>query len=259
MAEENKETKQETEETEETEETSESTESSEKETSETEDLDTDDLSESDLAIAKEMYKALRDPKRNKTTVQNLAKNLGLSLGEGTVKTETKAEDTQGKQVKISDLVDENIPESWKPLAPILTKILENYQAQFVDPKFTQTEGNLHNERSTNALDWARDKYKDFDNYAQEMTEISQEMPPGKLTSQRDYNRYAERVYLLAKGSSSGEGNIADILAKTVNKTVKNAKRAKPGPSDVNRTKSDVTAKTPRDAIAMAMKELQSQK
>lgn len=240
------------EETQPTEETVEETEDGE-ETSEEND---EEESEEDKVLSRNLLKALRDPNRSESVIRNLAKNLGIKIGGDDVKDETKAVDkATGKVKSISELVDKHLPPQWKPMSQFLTAVLEEFQSEYVETKLQKTETDKHQERSDAAIEYLNNKYKDVAQYESKMAEIGADMAPSRLGNQKDYNKYIERIYQLAKGGSSDDGDINTRIAKAFGKTVKNAKRAKPGPSDVNRVKQDNTAKTPREAIAQAMEQL----
>jgi hypothetical protein len=214
----------------------------------------DDLSPDDVALAKSLMRALRDPSKNVSVIKNLATTLGIELGGSNVKSETKAVDSEtGKKRTIAQLVDENLPPEWKRMAPVMTALLENFQAQYVEDRFKQTTEEKHNERSNAALAHMAGKYKDYKAVEPRMLELAKDLQPGALRTQDDYNRYLERLYVLAKGT--GEGNLNSKISQALGKAVDNAKRAKPGPSDVSRVKQDVVAKTPAEAVRMAMRQL----
>lgn len=215
----------------------------------------DDLTEEDLEVAKEIYKSLRDPKKSESAIRNLAKTLNIKLEQDASKPSQVTDKDTGKKVSIKELVDSKLPPAWKAMGPMMAEILEAYQSEFVEKQFTKTQLNQHEERSVNAIEYGRTTYEDFSAYESTLEELSRELPPGKLDTQKDYNRYIDNLYTIAKARSGGNGNVNDKLAKLFGKTVKNAKRATPGPSDVNRVKVDNTAKTPMEAIKQAMAEL----
>lgn len=220
--------------------------------------DSDELSEEDVKLAKSLLKNLRDPGKGKQTAAELAKAFGVTL-EVDKKGEVTAVDKKtGEEVDIDALVNENLPEGWKTMGPILSKILAQYRDKVIAPKLTKNDIEKHTERSESAVEFLKNKYKDVDTLGDAMNEISQSVRPSKLETQADYNRYAEQIYKLAKGSVGDNGNTSLNLANIVKKTINNAKRATPGPSDVTRVKQDIHAKTPDEAVSLALRTLAGQ-
>lgn len=216
--------------------------------------ESDELSDEDVATAKELIKKLRTPGDREALVKSLAEQFGIKFGVEK-KDETVVQDKTTKTKRsIKDIVDEKLPPQWKAMGPILTEVLESINSEYIAPQFTATQEEKHLERVEAARAWAVEKYSDYEALGPKMAEIAQEVAPAKLNNLDDYKKYVDRIYKLAKGSDS-DGSLASKVAKIVQKTNKNAKRAKPGPSDVSQARNTVTAKTPEEAIKLAMKQL----
>lgn len=217
------------------------------------------LSEADISTAKQLYKALQDPKRGKEIIAGLAKSMGLELGtsgkpESTKPEKTVQEKDTGKAVSIADIVKNNLPVSMQPLAPALTKVFEEINAQVIESRFKELNAGRVNEKAEAAISYGEGKYKDWSRVYPIMEKLAPRFQPGDLKTQTDYNEYVDDLYALAKAKAGDTLNTQDTLKNLLNKHEKNVSRAKPSPSSGGQ-EMVTSAKTIQEAIDAAMKSL----
>ena len=239
---------------------SETTEEEDEEETETDDED-GGLSEEELKTAKQLLRQLKNGDTAKETVLALAKTFGIELGNVTKPSDTtNTKPSEAKQRKaIADIVNAEIPDNFMPLRGMLTKILTEINAEYIESQHTVSQEEKHRERTEAAREWAVSKYEDFEELGPVMAKIAQNVAPARLNTMQDYKDYIDTIYKAAKASHGGNKDLATKLSKIVQKTKNNAKRAKPGPSDVSSTKGDVKVNTVEDAIRLAEKQLRMKK
>lgn len=212
------------------------------------------LSPDDLKIAATLYKGLNSGDKTTQTkiITNLAGQLGIGLsGEGSSK---KAEDKEtGEQKSVKKLVEDNLPPSYKVMAPVLTTLLEKFQADFVKPEITSLAEGRQVEYEANAIQHLIDSKGEetVNAAAPKMQQLAKRFKPSGLQTQKDYNEYINDIYTLATKDTSSK-DVNQKVANSLKKTKQNSERAKPGPSDVTRVKRGSKPISVDDAVRMAM-------
>ena len=171
--------------------------SEEKTSEEVTEVKSDELSEDETQVAKDLFKALKDPEAAKIVIETLAKSAGIKIAEIETKKEEKA------AIKsIKDTVIAELGEDYKFLADKLGSVMEKVVNEAIDNKTKDIkatlEANAKNEQKKalgEALDFAWSGYQNVDTKIQnKVYELAEEIHPKEGS---DPAKYFDRLTKLA--------------------------------------------------------------
>lgn len=213
-----------------------------------------------LQQALNLYRTLTDPKASRDFVAQLAKDVGLEIKDTRITPEVATK-------TIVDKLKESLGEENEDLALRLAPVLEDLLKDAVKPtenlKLDQQIKEAQNEVNT-VFEKLSKELPDFDKLASEMDTIMKEMAPAKGVQMEKYLR---QIYKLAGGTVSSSTSSEKVIKqdtkvnklKEIEKISKNAKETKQNvSSDVeeDRTTKALERPTAKQAVMMAVRELQ---
>ncbi len=234
------------------EETQEETEETSEETSKEESEKDDKDSDVDLDKAKELYRALNNPRTAGPVIEMLAREAGLLKGN---KELTPKEEAKAKR-SLRDIVKERLGDDLGFLSDKLSDVIEGVleaHGQETNERFARYEADKAKDDVNRAVESLYSKYEDAIKYESKILELMDEFTPGKGVKM---GAYMEKLYKLAKSEAS-ELSAKDKMAKKLKSNSDDATARLSSSSTRETTTKDrpPKARSLDDAIDLAVKDL----
>ncbi len=205
--------------------------------------DPEEVAEREDAI--KLFRALKDPEKGRKVLEILARDAGITLGEGTKK-EQKNE--------IIEMLEESLGEGYTFLAPKLGPVLERLlkaQGDKFDQKLGEFRENDEKQKNDIAIDELLKEEKDFKIHAKRVASLMDELAPAKGQSQKSY---LKKLLIIARGEAKAVTPGRDERINRNRSDVSN-RLAPVGGSDRTNNKGR-SLPTLRESIAAAMNSIE---
>lgn len=155
----------------------------------------------DVDKAKELYRALNNPKTAHAVIEMLAKEAGLLKG----KEELTPKEEKVVKKALRDIVKEKLGDDLgfmgDKLADVIEAVLEEH-GKDTQAKFAKIEAEKAQNEVSRAVENIYSKYEDAPKYEKRMLELMDEFTPGKGVNM---NAYMDKIYKLAKSEATEAG------------------------------------------------------
>lgn len=211
----------------------------------------EDTEDTETTQAKNLYKALNDPKTAKTIIEAMARKVGLLGDEELTKKETKA-----AKKKIQDVFKEALGEDMgflaEKLGPAIEKVLEHYDSENQE-RFKSYEAEKAKEETGKAVETLYSKYEDAEALEARIFELMDEISPGPNSTPY---KYMEKLYHLAKAEAN-EASVKDKMKKKLknNSEDATARLSSSGSREVKTSSAPSKAPSLDEALELATKSL----
>lgn len=161
----------------------------------------------DVTQAKNLYKALSDPKTAKPIIEALARQSGL-LGDEPTKAQTK-EVKKTIQAVFKEALGDKLGFLAEELGPAIEAVLKHYGEEQDSKLAAITRREVENE-TARAVEDLYKSHKDFEKYESRVLELMDEIAPGPNTKT---SAYMEKLYRIAKSEAEEASTSEKMKAK----------------------------------------------